>query len=123
MADITDRQHEQSIEDIIQAKGLTAPRIKPEDLDAAIDPNAPVQYHVFPGTTTTVCLVTLKNGYTITGESACADPANFDEEIGREVAFKAARNKLWPLLGFLLKDSLARSAVTTSNANSQSPKT
>jgi hypothetical protein len=77
-------------------------------LDAAIDPLVPVQYHVFPGSTTTVCLITLKNGYTVTGESACADPANFDEEIGREVAFKDARNKLWPLLGFLLKDRLAR---------------
>jgi hypothetical protein len=49
----------------------------------------------------------LKNGYTVTGESACVDPANFDEEIGREVAFKDARNKLWPLLGFLLANQRA----------------
>jgi len=107
MADITDRQHEQSIEDLIVSKGRTAPRVKPEDLDAAIDPLVPVQYHVFPRSNTTVCLLTLKNGFTITGESSCADPTNFDEEIGREVAFKDARNKLWPLLGFLLKDRLA----------------
>jgi len=107
MADITDRQHEQSIEDMILAKGLTAPRITPQDLDDAIDPLVPPQYHVFPGSNTTVCLLTLKNGYTVTGESACASPENFDKEVGREVAFKDARNKLWPLLGFLLKDKLA----------------
>jgi hypothetical protein len=93
---------------MILAKGMTAPRIKPEDLDAALDPAVPPQFHVFPGTTTTVCLITLKNGFTLTGESSCADPSNFDEKIGREVAFKEARNKLWPLLGFMLKESLAR---------------
>ena len=107
MADMTDRQYEQSIEDLIVAKGRTGPRVKPEDLDDAIDPLVPPQYHVFPGSNTTVCLLTLKNGYTVTGESSCVDPAAFNEEIGKEVAFKDARNKLWPLLGFLLKDRLA----------------
>ena len=68
MADITDRQHEQSIEDMILAKGLTAPRITPQDLDDAIDPLVPPQYHVFPGSNTTVCLLTLKNGFIVTGE-------------------------------------------------------
>jgi hypothetical protein len=113
MADVTDRQHEQSIEDLIVSKHLEAPRIKPYDLDAAIDPATPPQYHVFPGTTTTVCLLTLKNGYTVTGESAAASPENFDEDVGREVAFKDARNKLWPLLGFLLKDSLAKDVANS----------
>ena len=97
---------EQQLETQIQAKGVTATRIRPQDLDDAIDPTVQVQYHVFPGSNTTVCLLTLKNGYTVTGESACVDPANFDEEIGREVAFKDARNKLWPLLGFSLKERL-----------------
>ena len=107
MSDLTDRQYEQQIEDSIRVKGLTGDRIKPSDLDDAIDPLVPPQYHVFPGSNTTVCLLTLKNGFTVTGESVCADPTNFDAEIGREVAFKDARNKLWPLLGFLLKDKLA----------------
>lgn len=105
MADITDRQYEQSIEDLIQSKGLTAPRITPQDLDDTINEEA---YYVFPDSTVTICLLTLKNGFTVIGESACASPENFDEQIGREVAFKDARNKLWPLLGFLLKDRLAR---------------
>ena len=106
-ADLTDKQHEERIEDLIQSKGLNAARITPEDIDAAIDPKVVVQYHVFPGSMKTVCLLTLKNGYTVTGESACASPENFDEEVGRAVAYKDARNKLWPLLGFLLKDKLA----------------
>jgi hypothetical protein len=92
---------------MIVEKGLTAPRVRPQDLDDAIDPNVAAQYHVFPGSNTTVCLLTLKNGYTVTGESACATPENFDAEVGREVAFKHARDKLWPLLGFLLKNEQA----------------
>ena len=106
--DVTDRQYEECIEDLIRIKGLTAPRITPRDLDDAIDPQVAPQFHVFPGSLTTVCLITLRNGFTVTGESACASPENFDEEVGQEVAYKDARNKLWPLLGFLLKDSLAR---------------
>jgi len=66
-----DRQHEQSIEDLIQAKGLTAPRITPEDLDNAISTQVPVQYRVFPDNNTTACLVTLKNGFTITRILLC----------------------------------------------------
>ena len=84
-----------------------ARRIRPSDLDDAIDPRVAVQYHVFPGSNTTVCLLTLRNGYTVTGDSSCVSPENFDEEVGKEVAFKDARNKLWSLLGFLLKDKLA----------------
>ena len=99
-------KEERQIEKMIQAKGKTAPRIRPQDLDDAIDENVPAQYHVFPGSNTTVCLITLKNGFTVTGESACADPANFDKHIGRTVAFKDARSKLWPLLGFALLEKL-----------------
>ena len=100
------KSEEQQIEDLIQAKGKTAPRIRPQDLDDAIDPNVAVQYHVFPGSKSTVCEITLKNGFTVRGEAAVVDPTNFDEEIGRTVAFKDARNKLWPLLGFALKERL-----------------
>ena len=87
-------------------KADTAPRITPAAVDAAIDPAIPVAYHVFPGTTTTVCLLTLRNGYTVTGESAAVSPANFDKEIGETVAYKAARDKIWPLLGYALREQL-----------------
>lgn len=95
---------EQAIEAEIQEKGLTAKRIRPEDLDAEI---VSEDYHVFPGSCLTVCCLTLKNGFTVTGESACASPENFNAEIGQKIARSNARDKLWPLLGFRLRDQLA----------------
>jgi hypothetical protein len=55
--------------------------------------------------TLTICAVTLDNGFTVVGESACADPVNFNAELGRELAFRNAFQKLWPLFGFLLSES------------------
>lgn len=94
---------EQAIENEIQAKGLTAPRITPARIDAAIASEA---YHVFEGSCLTVCCLTLQNGFTVTGESACASPANFNAEIGRKIAREHARDKIWALEGYLLKDRL-----------------
>ena len=54
----------------------------------------------------TFCVLVLKNGFTVTGESACVSPANFDAEIGRKVARQNAVNKIWPLLGFSLRDAI-----------------
>lgn len=95
---------EQQIENEIQAKGLNAPRLNPAMIDATIHSE---QYHVFPGTTLTVCALTLRNGYIVTGESAAASPANFDEAIGRKIARENARNKIWALEGYLLREKLA----------------
>lgn len=95
---------EAAIETELQEKGKTAPRITPDDLDAEI---AEVQYHVFPGSCLTICALTLKNGFTVTGESACASPENFDAAIGEKISFENARAKLWPLLGFRLRDRLS----------------
>lgn len=55
----------------------------------------------------TMCVLTLKNGFTVTGESACADPANFNADVGKRLARAAAVNKIWPLLGFELRTKLA----------------
>lgn len=95
--------NEKEIEQEIKDKGLTAPRVTPADLDAAIEA---VDYHVFPRTMLTVCCLTLKNGFTVTGESACVSPANFNKELGEKIAFGHARDKIWPLLGYLLRDKL-----------------
>lgn len=95
---------ETQIEQEIQAKGLNAPRLNPDMIDATI---AGEQYHVFPGTTLTVCALTLRNGFVVTGESAAASPENFDEEIGRKIARDNARNKIWALEGYLLRERLA----------------
>jgi hypothetical protein len=101
---------EQSMEDKIQAAGLTAPRLTPDLIDAKI---LAVQYHVFDGTCLTVCCLTLKNGFTVTGESACASPKNYNAEIGEEIAYDAAKEKIWMLEGYLLKDKLARGVLTS----------
>jgi hypothetical protein len=98
---------ETKIEAMIRAAGKTAPRITPQDLDDALDPMVEPQYYQFPGTTVTVCALTCRNGYVVVGQSSSISLENFDGNIGREVAFKDARSKLWPLLGFLLKDRLA----------------
>ena len=55
----------------------------------------------------TFCVLVLRNGFTVTGESACASPENFNAEIGRRIARENAVNKVWPLLGFRLRDELA----------------
>lgn len=68
------------------------------------------QYYVFPGTTLTVCCLTLTNGFTVTGESACADPDNFDEAKGRKYARENAIEKIWMLEGYLLKQALFEQA-------------
>ena len=75
-------------------------------IDGAI---ASEQYHVFLGTTLTVCALTLRNGYIVTGESASASPENFDKDIGRKIARDNARNKIWALEGYLLREKLAAS--------------
>lgn len=72
-------------------------------LDAEI---ALTQYHVFEGTCTTVCQIVMHNGFGVIGESACASPENFNAEIGRKIAFANAREKMWPFLGFRLRDQL-----------------
>ena len=94
---------EGSIEQEIQNKKLDAPRLTPGDIDAIIKSEA---YHVFPGTTVTVCALTLMNGYVVIGESASASKENFDEAIGRKIARDHARNKIWSLEGYLLRHRL-----------------
>lgn len=95
---------ETEIEAEIVAKGKTAPRLTPALIDETIVADA---YYVFPGTTLTVCALTLRNGYIVTGESAAASPENFDASIGRKIARENARNKIWGLEGYLLREHLS----------------
>lgn len=55
----------------------------------------------------TYCVLTLKNGFTVTGQSACADPNNFEEEIGKKIARGDAIRQVWPLMGYELRSRLA----------------
>jgi hypothetical protein len=56
----------------------------------------------------TFCVLLLRNGFTVTGESACASPENFDAELGRKIARQNAVAKIWPLMGYALKEELNR---------------
>lgn len=97
--------NEETIEAEIQAKGLTAPRLTPADIDACI---VYEHYYVWPDTTATSCMLTLKNGYGVFGESAAVSAQNFDAELGRKIAKDNARNKIWTLEGYRLKSDLHR---------------
>ena len=109
-----------NVEQEIVAKGLTAPRVTPADIESAIasewyivaadgvprdDFHAPVPAN-HPLRLLTFCVLVLQNGFTVTGESACASPENFNAELGRKIARQNAANKIWPLLGFALRQKL-----------------
>ena len=131
-----------SIEAEIQAKGLTAPRVTPADIETNI-----ASEHYFTAgegvigafasgefdsrssdvvilrrglastevmkpslNLLTFCVLVLRNGFTVTGESACVSPENFDAELGRKYARENAISKMWPLLGFSLKQKLHEAA-------------
>ena len=125
------------IEAEIQAKGLTAPRITPADIEANIaecyyftawqgaqrafwdevpkDCNdVALEQYAFgephqngPLGLLTFCVLVLRNGFTVTGESACASPENFDPVTGRKIARANAVQKIWPLMGYELRSKLA----------------
>lgn len=97
--------NDQDIEKEINEKGLTAPRITKDHIESLV---VKEQFHVFEGSTFTSCLLTLKNGFTVHGESACASPENFDEELGAKIARDNAVNKIWMLEGYLLRERLSK---------------
>lgn len=102
------------VEAMIKDKGLTAPRVMPKAIDALV---ASLNFHLhsYPGTTVTVAIATLPNGFECgIGKSACASPENYNKEIGDKVAIDnardAARQKLWELEGYVLKKQLSAPA-------------
>ena len=95
--------NDHEIESEIRRKGLNAPRLTPDDIEAVIKK---ADFHVFEDSCLTVCCLTLGNGFTVTGESACASPENFDAEIGQKIARDNAKSKIWMLEGYLLKEQL-----------------
>ena len=127
---------EQQIEQEIQSKNLNAPRLTPDHIGSVIvsehyftaaqgDAKAIEDWAFVNGSLNgaamrpvpkalellTFCVLVLKNGFTVTGESACASPENFDAEIGRKIAYENAREKIWLLEGYLLKEKLYQQPV------------
>ena len=100
-----DAVSEKEIEAQIQDKGLNAPRITPDDISNKI---RDIYFHIIPNTTVTVCALTLQNGYVVIGKSAAASKENFDKEIVRNIAYDDARNQIWALEGYLLRERLAK---------------
>jgi hypothetical protein len=94
---------EAKIENEIQAKGLNAPRLTPDTINSTI---ADIAFYRFPNTTLTVCALTLINGFHVIGESAAASAENFDEELGKNIAFDNARKKIWAFEGYTLRNAL-----------------
>ncbi len=80
-------------------------RVHPRDVDAAI---RKAEYVLLPDMRTTICLLTLDNGFTIRGEASCVDVANYNEATGQQIALQNARDKVWQFLGFRLADLLTR---------------
>lgn len=120
--------NDEQIETEIKVNGLTAPRITPADIEAnivrahyftaangvlgaCIDDSVPMfedaQEPQSPLHLLTFCVLELRNGFTVTGESACASPENFKAEIGRKIARANAVQRLLPLLGYELRSKLA----------------
>jgi hypothetical protein len=106
---------EAAVEAEIQAKGLNAPRLSPEHIDAQIVAeysgratdlfkNAPITSEL---ECLTICVLVLKNGFTVVGKSACASPENYDYDLGRKIARADARDQIWALEGYLLRSKLA----------------
>lgn len=119
----------QSLESAIVAAGATkAPRVTPADIEANIA--SEWYFSANDGATAdgihsaanadegdatpaaldllTFCVLVLRNGFTVTGESACASPENFDAAIGRRIARENAVAKVWPLMGYELRNKLAQ---------------
>ena len=98
-------KHDDALERELQAKGKTAPRVTSEMVDKII---VGEQYYTFPGTTFTVCLLTLENGFSVHGTSAAASPENYDKEIGDRIARENARDEIWKLEAYLLREQLSK---------------
>ncbi len=116
---------DQSIEDAIAAAGANvAPRVTPADVIA----NVKSEFYFTAGdgvrgasemgtspagsarhlNQLTFCVLVLQSGFTVTGESACASPENFNAEIGKRIARENAIAKVWPLMGYALREQLAK---------------
>lgn len=122
-------REDDEIEREIKAKGLTAPRVTPQRIEEVIEgeyyftaadgvygrnqtePGANDDRRLLSLSLLTFCVLVLQNGFTVTGESACASPENFNAEVGRKIARINALSKIWPLEGYLLRQQIHNDEV------------
>ena len=124
--------NDNEVEEEIQAKGLTAPRVTLAQVESCISyeyyitgdqipslttavlgaahPQVPTQIDVTTLSLLTLCVMVLANGFKVVGESSCVSPENFNAELGRKYARQNAVDKIWMLEGYLLKQALSREA-------------
>lgn len=103
---------DQTIEAEIQAKGLTAPRVTSFDLNANIVHVEIVKHVSHSGQVLRWAVLTTRNGFAVTGRpSASVSASNDDAEIGERVAIENARQELWPLMGYALRERLHEAAA------------
>lgn len=112
------------------AKGMTAPRITPDDVEANIvseyyftaGQGAEMSMAIFQWEETSIpdsldritfCVLVLRNEFTVTGESVCSSLECFDDEIGRKIARKNAVDKVRPLMVYALKSEQREKANQT----------
>lgn len=94
---ISDKQ----AEDILSKS--TGQRVTKQAIENRIES---IAYMVIPDTTVTICHISLDNGFSVRGESACVDPSNFNKELGEKYSYENAFEKLWAFFGFLLAENL-----------------
>ena len=103
-----------------------APRVRLADIEAAIEG---VYYttaqralsdevieidHLAQLSLLTICVVVMRNGFTVIGKSAPASPENFNADLGKRLAYEDAVRQLWPLMGFALRERLSETAANVS---------
>ena len=99
----------QELEQEIQAKGLTAPRVTPADIEANIADIEIVKHVSKSGQVLRWAVLTTQNGYAVVGKPSCSvSSANDNAEIGEKIAVTNSREELWPLMGYALKEQLSK---------------
>ena len=100
--------NDQAIEQEIQAKGLTAPRVTPADIEANIASVEIVRFVSESGQVLRWAVITTQNGFSVVGKPSCAvSAANDNKEIGEKIALDNSKKEMLPLMGYALKERLA----------------
>lgn len=97
---------ERSYKAVGETKG-SAPRITPAEIDASIEDVEIVKHVSVSGQVLRWAVLTVRNGYAVVGRPSCAvSSENDDSETGVAIAIKNAKDELWPLMGYELKERL-----------------